>query len=77
METAVKEGDVIIIPAGVSHRLLKTLSGDFQVIGSYPDGRRWDMCHGFQEEKERVKNISGMGWFGRDPLYGDDGPTFA
>jgi uncharacterized protein YjlB len=75
VETAVEEGDVIIIPAGVSHRLLKTLSGDFQMIGSYPNGRHWDMCHGFEEEGKRVKNISGLGWFDQDPLYGHDGPA--
>ncbi|PQE14168.1 cupin domain-containing protein [Rutstroemia sp. NJR-2017a BVV2] len=75
VETAVEEGDVIIIPAGVSHRLLKTLSGDFQMIGSYPNGRHWDMCHGFEEEGKRVKNISDLGWFDQDPLYGHDGPS--
>ena len=33
------------------------------------------MCCGKKEEQEKVKSISGLGWFERDPLYGDDGPV--
>ena len=72
--TEVQKGDVIIIPAGVAHRLLNDFNSDFQMVGSYPRGKHPDMCCGKKEEEEKVKGISGLEWFERDPLYGDDGP---
>ena len=35
------------------------------------------MCYGSgsQEEEEKVQKIGDLGWFERDPLYGDDGPA--
>ncbi len=66
---------MIIIPAGVSHRFLDDFNGDFQMVGSYPEGKHSDMCYGKKEEKEKVDGISGLGWFEEDPLYGNDGPA--
>ncbi|KAN0104698.1 cupin domain containing protein [Hyaloscypha variabilis] len=74
VETEVQKGDVIIIPAGVAHRLLDDFSSNFQMVGSYPKGKHPDMCCG-KEGEEKVKAISGLGWFERDPLYGDEGPV--
>lgn len=45
------------------------------MVGSYPKGKSWDMCYGTPEEGDKVKGISALGWFDRDPLYGDDGPV--
>jgi uncharacterized protein YjlB len=75
LEISVQKGDVIVIPAGVGHRLLDDCNGDFEMVGSYPKGRSWDMCYGKQEEEEKVTGITGLGWFEKDPLYGDDGPA--
>ena len=75
VETTVQKGDVMIIPAGVSHRLLDDFNGDFQMVGSYPHGKHPDMCYGKEEKEEKVNGISGLGWFEKDPLYGDDGPA--
>jgi uncharacterized protein YjlB len=75
VETTVQKGDVIIIPAGVSHRLIDDFNGDFQMVGSYPHGKNPDMCYGKKEEEKKIHGISGLGWFEKDPLYGDDGPA--
>jgi uncharacterized protein YjlB len=66
---------VIIIPAGVGHRLLDDFDSGFEMVGSYPKGKQWDMCHGNAGEADQVKGIGDLGWFEKDPLYGDQGPT--
>lgn len=43
VEEVLQKGDVIIMPAGVSHRLLEDLEGDFSMVGCYPVGYNWDM----------------------------------
>lgn len=71
----VEKGDVIIIPAGVGHRLLDDYSSGFEMVGSYPVGKSWDMCYGKKGEEAKVQGIGGVGWFEKDPLYGDEGPA--
>ena len=39
VEIEVQKGDVIIIPAGVAHRLLDDFKSNFQMVGSYPKGK--------------------------------------
>ena len=75
VEAELKKGDAIIVPAGVAHRMLKDDDGDFCMIGSYPTGKSWDMCYGKKGEEEKVKGIQSLGWFSRDPIYGDQGPS--
>ena len=75
VEAAVEKGDVVIVPAGVGHRLLDDFDSGFEMVGSYPKGKNWDMCYGKKGEEEKVKGIDGLGWFERDPLYGDEGPS--
>ena len=74
VEPVVERGDVMIVPAVAAHRLLEDLEGGFTMVGSYPTGKDWDMCYGRAGEEQKVKGIGGLGWFERDPLYGDDGP---
>jgi uncharacterized protein YjlB len=66
-------GDVMVLPAGVGHRLLDD-HGGFQMIGSYPKGCDWDMCYGKPGEEIKVQGIKDLPWFERDPIYGDEGP---
>ncbi|KAI5924526.1 RmlC-like cupin domain-containing protein [Camillea tinctor] len=77
VEKVVEKGDVLIIPAGVGHRLLDdmTVNGGFEMVGSYPLGYHWDMCYGKKEEDAKVKNIGNLAWFEKDPIYGDKGPA--
>ncbi|RFU75981.1 cupin domain-containing [Trichoderma arundinaceum] len=76
VEPVVKRGDVIVVPAGVSHRLLEDMDGDhFLMVGSYPNGKDWDMCYGDKAEESKINNIKGLSWFNKDPIYGDEGPV--
>ncbi|KIJ64781.1 hypothetical protein HYDPIDRAFT_111380 [Hydnomerulius pinastri MD-312] len=75
VEAEIKKGDVIIMPAGVAHRLLEDLDGGFLMVGSYPTGKNWDMCYGREDEEKKVKGIKDLGWFTKDPIYGDEGPV--
>ena len=69
-------GDAVLIPGGVSHRLVQDLEGGFEMVGSYMVGsEHWDMCYGKAGEEEHVLNIKHLTWFDRDPLYGDGGPA--
>jgi len=74
VEPVVEQGDVMVVPAGVAHRLLEDIDGAFNMVGSYETGKSWDMCYGKEGEEEKVKAISDLGWFERDPVYGDHGP---
>lgn len=75
VEEVVGKGDVVVVPAGVAHRLLEDLEGGFEMVGCYPKGCGWDMCYGKKGEEEKVKGIGRLGWFVRDPVYGDEGPV--
>lgn len=74
VEPVVMKGDVVVVPAGVAHRLLED-KGDFNMVGSYPDGKSWDMCFGKEAEAEKAKKIKDLGWFTQDPIYGSEGPV--
>ncbi|KAH9834216.1 uncharacterized protein C8Q71DRAFT_859869 [Rhodofomes roseus] len=81
VEIEARMGDAMLLPAGVAHRLLEDLGeGEaFEMIGSYPVGKNWDMCYGDGRGGEDVQGIQerirGLGWFEKDPIYGDDGPA--
>ena len=75
IETSVTAGDVMVVPAGLAHRLLHDRDGGFEMVGSYPRGTGWDMCYGKDGDEDRVKAIQALGWFARDPIYGDQGPV--
>lgn len=70
----VQAGDVIIIPAGVAHKKLGS-SSDFQVVGAYPTGQKWDMNYGKPGERPQADcNIAQVPLPKADPIYGFDGP---
>ena len=75
VEAELERGDVMVVPAGVAHRLLEDIDGGFSMVGSYPTGRSWDMCYGRQGEEEKVRGIWSLGWFEKDPIYGKEGPS--
>lgn len=74
-EPVVSQGDVMIVPAGLAHRLLEDMDGGFEMVGSYPPGEAWDMCYGREGERDKRETIQNIKWFERDPVYGDAGPV--
>ncbi|KAK2595814.1 hypothetical protein N8I77_013607 [Diaporthe amygdali] len=77
VEPAVQAGDVLVLPAGMAHRLLDDTSAGtkFEMVGSYPKGYDWDMCYGREGEETQVNGIAKVPWFEKDPIYGDQGPV--
>ena len=67
-------GDVIIIPAGVSHKNVAQ-SPDFRVVGAYPRGQMWDMNSGKAGERPLAdENIKNVPLPATDPYFGKTGP---
>ena len=65
----VAAGDIIVIPAGVGHKNLK--SENFKIVGAYPDGREYDMNYGKEGERPAVdKNILKVPVPDTDPFFG-------
>lgn len=71
IEPTVHKGDVMLVPAGVGHKLVDDFDTGFEMVGSYPVGTTWDMCFGRADEAGRVKEIENVAWFEKDPLYGE------
>jgi uncharacterized protein YjlB len=70
-------GDVIIIPAGVSHKNLGA-SRDFGCVGAYPLGQRPDIKYGEASERPQVDDvIAHVPLPTADPVFGIDGPLTA
>jgi uncharacterized protein YjlB len=73
-EVELGSGDVIVLPAGVSHKSLEA-SDDFSVVGSYAGGRSYDMKYGHADERpDADERIAQVPLPEADPVYGRDGP---
>jgi len=71
---ALGRGDVVVIPAGVSHKNLGS-TADFCVVGAYADGRSYDMNYGEPHELGRAeRNLATLPMPGMDPVLGASGP---
>ncbi len=67
---SVQAGDIIVIPAGVGHQNLGS-SGDFGVVGAYPDGRTFDVLRGQPGERPKAdQTIAALPLPTADPLLG-------
>lgn len=72
--TALKAGDIVVIPAGVGHKN-EGDSGDLLVVGAYAGGRDWDTLTGEPDERQRVlRSIAEVPLPDADPVHGADGP---
>jgi uncharacterized protein YjlB len=69
-------GDVVVIPAGVGHRLI---DGErLVVVGAYPEGQDWDLCRA--SASDRAKALENIPWVPLpklDPVFGPEGPVLA
>lgn len=70
----VEPGDVIVMPAGVSHAMVGH-SDDVMMCGGYPEGRDWDnMQEEFLDENlfyQAAKRIMSLPIPPKDPVTGD------
>ncbi|MGI9499974.1 MAG: hypothetical protein ACR2P3_08050 [Geminicoccaceae bacterium] len=70
----VNAGDALVLPAGTGHQNLGS-SPDLLVVGAYPDGMDWDLCHGIPGERPDVlSNIERVPLPKNDPIHGAEGP---
>lgn len=66
-------GDVVVIPAGVSHKNIGS-SDDLLVVGAYPRDTSADMCYGKPDERPAAdQNIARVPLPEHDPVSGADG----
>ena len=72
-KTSVQAGDLIVIPAGVSHKCIRH-SEDFTVVGAYPGGLEPDLNKGEKGDRPKAdENIASVPLPATDPLLGTDG----
>jgi uncharacterized protein YjlB len=72
----IEAGDVLILPAGVSHKKI-SCSSDFQVVGAYPHETQYDMCYGSEKEQSfALDSIKNSLLPKTDPVFGSKGPLF-
>jgi uncharacterized protein YjlB len=70
----VRAGDVVVIPAGVSH-CNEGASEDLLVVGSYPAGQRPDLNKGTPGENASLREKLGkVALPAADPVHGPEGP---
>jgi uncharacterized protein YjlB len=75
-EYQVKSGDVIVIPAGVSHKCVEATK-DFQVVGAYPRGKEPDLIRPENVDiAAATAAIAEVPFPEQDPIHGPDGPLF-
>lgn len=73
-EVPFAQGDVMVIPAGVSHKRLSG-SPDFAVVGAYAHGHNWDLKRGDPKDlQEAQAEIDQVRMPKTDPVCGRDGP---
>ncbi|WP_051630503.1 cupin domain-containing protein [Afifella pfennigii] len=76
IEAEIEAGDVIVVPAGVGHKLVSA-SDDFSIVGAYPPGQEGDICRPEESDPEAAKEAAGkVAVPDTDPIYGREGPLF-
>jgi uncharacterized protein YjlB len=71
-EIQVKAGDVVLLPVGTGHCRIEA-SGDFLVVGAYPEGQSWDICRD-APTAAMIENMRALPFPGKDPVNGDEAP---
>lgn len=73
-EIVLKGGDIVVIPAGVSHQRIRS-SKNLLVVGGYPPGGEYDECRLSHEEHDKaLETILQLPVPDSDPCQGVPGP---
>lgn len=74
VEVNIEKGDIVIVPAGVSHKRINA-SEDFKIVGAYPQGQDYDMKYCQPGERPKAdQQIKKVPLPKADPVYGKTGP---
>ena len=68
-----REGDAVVIPAGVGHRR-ESGSDDLLVVGAYPGSFQFDMSTSQEDHAKALAALRRVPLPVEDPVYGPDGP---
>ncbi|NLB98972.1 MAG: cupin domain-containing protein [Lactobacillales bacterium] len=69
------KGDVVLIPAGVAHKLLRKTT-NFLIVGTYPDQQIHDMQYGDASHYTyMLNNVENVALPKQDPVFGMAGPV--
>lgn len=71
LHVTVIAGDVLVLPAGTSHYLLRGEPG-YLVVGAYPVGQHWDICRS-APDTATVERMHTLPFPKSDPLTGRGG----
>lgn len=75
-----KPGDVVVLPAGMGHKMLDS-RGSLGVVGAYPEGQSADMniakLARAGRSGEIVEAVARVPLPECDPVFGENGPLFA
>lgn len=71
-DVTIAAGDLLVLPAGTGHRHVEA-SGNFLLVGAYPDSQDWDVCRQAADE-EVTARIAAVPLPTADPIAGRDGP---
>ena len=76
MTLTVKAGDVVVVPAGVAHKKIRSGEG-FACVGAYPLGQVPDQCRpgsGDRVPRAQAAAVEAVPLPGCDPVFGPAGP---
>jgi len=65
-------GDLLVLPAGTGHCRISA-TGDFLLVGAYPEGQEWDVCRQSADEAT-LQRIAAVPLPRADPIAGERGP---
>lgn len=64
-------GDALMLPVGTGHRRISA-TGDFRVVGAYPQGQSWDICREAPDDAARAR-MAALPDPPLDPVSGESG----
>ena len=71
-QVRIEVGDLLVLPAGTGHCRIKA-SGDFLLVGAYPQGQDWDVCR-TAADGATLARIAAVPLPKGDTIEGTEGP---